>query len=437
MAIYPRTFIQHFRFSLLACLSLAMLLFPLASCGGSSSTDNAASANTPLLVWVDATRLDGAKLYQKLHPNVKLNIVVVDRKTLGEKILLFNRTGSGWPDVVFAEPDLVATVADKAHHYPADLKPYVSQDILNNFAPGTLNPCTIDGKLYCLRNDLAQEVLWYNQTLMKQFGYTVPTTWEEYQALGLRVAKEHPGYTIGAFGDEGGMYMYFWPSQCPIAQLTGADTVHIDLTDPKCTRVSTMLDKLLQAGVVSKLSPFDPNFIKLGTSNKILMLPAASWYGEYVFKASYKTPKGQLAAALPLKWEADSAPHAGAQGGSAWSISSHSKNPKAAADVAIWMSTSKEFQSTAVTFPAYLPDADLWSSTIDKDNYYAENPYPVLKQAAGMIDPSYGSIRYDAPTAFNTAVIAPVTHGKTVASTLGDFQSQLGHLAQASGYTVS
>ncbi|MBA2678847.1 MAG: carbohydrate ABC transporter permease [Ktedonobacteraceae bacterium] len=80
------------------------------------------------------------------------------------------------------------------------------------------------------------------------------------------------------------------------------------------------------------MSPFDPNFIKLGTSNKILMMPAASWFGEYVFKASYKTPSGQLAVALPLKWEADSEPHAGAQGGAAWAISSHSKNPKAAAD---------------------------------------------------------------------------------------------------------
>lgn len=67
MAIHPRTFVQHFRFSLLACMSLAMLLFPLASCGG-SSTENAASANTPLLVWVDATRLDGAKLYQSFIP---------------------------------------------------------------------------------------------------------------------------------------------------------------------------------------------------------------------------------------------------------------------------------------------------------------------------------------------------------------------------------
>jgi len=36
---------------------------------------------------------------------------------------------------------------------------------------------------------------------MKQFGYTVPTTWQQWQTIGESVAANHPGYIIGALGD--------------------------------------------------------------------------------------------------------------------------------------------------------------------------------------------------------------------------------------------
>ena len=56
--------------------------------------------------------------------------------------------------MVFAEPNLVAQVADAAHHFPLDMNDYVPQDVKKNFAPGALDPCIFDGKLFCLRNDL-------------------------------------------------------------------------------------------------------------------------------------------------------------------------------------------------------------------------------------------------------------------------------------------
>jgi ABC-type glycerol-3-phosphate transport system substrate-binding protein len=418
-------------------ITLALFSISLISCGSSGGGSTATtSSNSPIVAWVDSTRLPGVQLYAKEHPNVKVKIVTVDRAQLPEKILLFNRAGSGWPDVVFAEPNLIARVADNAHHYPIDLTPYVSQDILNKFAPGSLAPCQIGGKLYCIRNDLAQDVLWYNAKLMKQFGYTVPTTWEQYQALGLRVAKEHPGYVIGAFGDSQALDSYFWASQCPASQLTGADTVRINLSSPNCTRVANLVDPLIQAGVLPKLGPFDADFVKLGTSDKILMMPAASWYGEYVFKPNYKTPNGELAAAPPPPWANESRAWTGAQGGSSWAVSSHTQKLKAAVDLAVWMATSTDYQATAVTFPAYLPAADAWSKTIANDPLYASDPYPVLKQSASLIWPGWSSVRYDPEGTFQQVVIVAVQHGKTVASALPTYQNQLVQLAQTNSYTV-
>jgi multiple sugar transport system substrate-binding protein len=78
---------------------------------------------------------------------------------------------------------------------------------------------------------------------------------------------------------------------------TASDTVHIDVEDPTCTRVNDLLQPLIDNGTVPTVSIFDPPFAELGTENKILMLPSASWMGDFVFKTTYKTPPGELAAA--------------------------------------------------------------------------------------------------------------------------------------------
>ena len=224
--------------------------FLLTACGGGGSTTNTTSnqdSNAPITVWVDADRMTAVKLYEQAHPQAKINAVVVDRNQFPAKVLLENNIQSGWPDVVFAEPDLVAQVSDAAHNFPLDLTPYVSSSTLSNFAGEAA--CEFNGKVYCLRNDLAQNVLWYNVPLMQQFGYSVPTTWEEYEALGLRVAKEHPGYIIGEFGDAFALDTYFWGSHCPVHQDEGNDKLLINLSASNCTRMANLLDTLIPTGV--------------------------------------------------------------------------------------------------------------------------------------------------------------------------------------------
>ncbi|MBC8077141.1 MAG: extracellular solute-binding protein, partial [Chloroflexales bacterium] len=397
----------------------------------------------PITVWVDSTREGAVKLYKEKHPDVadKITIVLADRGQFPAKVLLFNNQNGGWPDVVFAEPELVGQVADASRNFPQDLTPYVSKDIIDKFAPGSLAPCTFEGKLFCLRNDLAQNVLWYNKPLMDQFGYQVPKTWEEYSALGERVAKEHPGYIIGAFGDSQALNVYFWGGRCPVNKLIDSTKVLINLNDQKCVRVAKMVDTLLANGALSKLGPFDPAFAKLAAEDKLLMLPAASWYGEYVFGGKpdstfYKEAKGQLGVALPLKWSDDDKPYTGAQGGAAWTMSRHTANPQLAADLIVWLTTANDYQGTAPTLPAYEPAAEVWSKTVSGNKVYAADPFPVLKESSGMIDPQWANVRFDKAKTFETVVIGALQEGQTVESTLPELQKQFQALAEAQGYEV-
>ncbi len=206
-----------------------------AAAAASAGIESAEVTNTTdaITVWIDQPRqpvVDGFKAKYPQYASL-INDSVVDRETLPAKTLLFNNTGSGWPDVVFAEPRLVARVSDAAHAFPLDLSTLVPADMLKQYA-GADN-CTFNGKVYCLRNDLAQMVTYYNAPLFTQFGYTVPTTFEEMEALSDKVAKDHPGYYLGTLGDGWTWLSYMEASGCPYANVKDVGTLQINVSDPE------------------------------------------------------------------------------------------------------------------------------------------------------------------------------------------------------------
>lgn len=105
--------------SILAFGAAAPTAAAVSACGGGNSGSGssvkdgftqASRSAGPLTVWVDSTRVPASRAYQKAHPSVKLNIVTYDgdangADTLQTKVDLYDRTGSGWTDVVFSATD--------------------------------------------------------------------------------------------------------------------------------------------------------------------------------------------------------------------------------------------------------------------------------------------------------------------------------------------
>jgi multiple sugar transport system substrate-binding protein len=403
-------------------------------------TANPYDDTAPITVWIDAARKPMADLWTEKHPDQAslVKFEIVDRGQFASKVLLFNNSGSGWPDVVFAEPSIVMKVADAAHDYPGDLTPWVDPSIVSQFVPGALDPCySPDKKLLCLRNDLAPMILWYDKTQMDQFGYTVPTTWEEYQALGDKVAQEHPGYVLGTAHNEPTTFL--WASGCPIAQPLSTSEVVINAEDDKCVRVAKLIDHMVANGSLSNLDPFDAKYVALGNAGKILMMPCAAWCGDYVFKGTYYKEdqyKNQLAAALMPKWEAEDKAYTGNWGGSAWMVSKHTLNPKLAVSIAVYMTTDLDVTQIVGTMPAYGPAADAWAKSLDSSKLYASNPYEIMKEATGLVNPNYTDVvRYDLGQGLKPFLTA-VEQKKPTVDTLKDVQAALVDLAQKEGYDV-
>jgi ABC-type glycerol-3-phosphate transport system substrate-binding protein len=425
----------------------------LAGCASASqSTSSGSGAFKPvaqddkstITVWADSTRLPSVQAYQKSHPNAKLNIVTYDGSANGStylqtKVQLFDRTGKGWPDVVFATPTDVTwaskATGPSAQPFAAPVDTLVSKSTLDNFAKGSLSYCQYDGHTYCLRNDIAQVVLWYNKTLMDQFGYTVPTTWEQYQALSDKVSKDHPGYLLGSIGDTNSQESYFWSSQCPAFSLTG-NTLRTALSDPKCTRMATLLDSMIANKTISTQGFFSADFAKT-SGDKVLMANGPSWYGQYVFNSAFKTPAGQIAAADPMKWDGESDAFTGNVGGGVWMISSHSKNLKAATAVTKWLTTSDANQASAPTYPAYAPAAKAWLANPTNSKYFAGDLSEPFQTAADEIWTGWSNTKFSDQTAWSSVVLPGLTAGKTLTSLLPDWQAAIADEAKSVGYTVT
>ena len=421
---------------------VAVVVVAAGLLAAAASTGGAASKPT-ITVWVDAVRLPVTKLYAKTHPNVKLNIVTYDgdgngATTMQTKIQLWNRTGKGWPDVIFSEQaNDPVWMGQKPFDFALNLKGVFPAKLLKGWPAPSLAQCTVNGRLVCLQDNLAQEVLYVNKKLMGQFGYTVPKTWQDWAALGAKVAKDHPGYIIGNVGDSYSHWLYLWANKCPISQVVGPNTVRINSSDSHCTNMAKLLDPLIKNGTTPAESIFTPAFAQKygGETDKILLMPGPTWYAKDIFGGTLKVPAGEITAALPLRWSGDSWT-TGQVGGGPWIISKHTKNVATAIDFVKWVTTTNAAKKVAPGYPSYGPAADVWLKNLNKDSYFAAPPGAAMKAAAGLVWKGWSMVTYPDQPVWSNSVVTQLVAGKSLSDLLGSLGDGLANNAKAAGYKV-
>jgi len=418
---------------------------PASAPASPAAPSSTASGN--LTVWVDAARLPDAKAYQAAHPNVKTTIVTFDgdgngATSLQTKIQLWNKAGSGWPDVIFSEQvNDPVWMAQAPFSFAADMGAALGKDTTSNWPAPSLAQCTVNGTLVCIQDNLAPDVLWVNTKLMTQFGYTVPKTWQDWQAIGVKVAKEHPGYIIGSSGESYGAWQYFWANKCPLESNVSGTKVTINVADVHCTEMASLLDPVIKNGTVPPVSIFSPDFAKKygGTADKVLMMVGAAWYTG-VFHDTVKTPSGELTAAAPLQWGTDPVT-TGQIGGGPWIISKHTSNPSAAADFVKWSVTQFNPPPSSPDarggLPGYQPMQGPWLTGLTSNTYWASDPGPAIKAAASQIWDGWQLVTYPDQPVWSNTVVTGLVAGKSLSSLMPAFGKALSQAAQAAGYTVA
>ena len=420
----------------------AALVIATLTVAGCSAPPSAPSGDgSALTVWLDAPRLAAGQAYAEAHPEMDIRIVTVDKSTVLSKINLANQARSGWPDMVWpGDPATVGLLSSPQIAYATDISEFVPDDVRGEFAEGALAGCEIDGGLYCLRNDLGQTVLWYDQMLMDEYGYEIPTTWDEYAALGETVAEEHPGTIIGTLGGKTGAGTYFVSSECETRNLLSSTEVGIKVSSENCTRVADLLQPLVENGSVAPLDYADPTIAQLGAEDKILMMPGPSYYGAFAFRDAYHIPEGRIAAAAMPTWAGESGPVAGSAGGGILVVSDHSSPEvqQAATEMALWMTTDVDLQKALPTFPAYAPAAARWCEVQAETKYFASDPCDTMIEMAPLVSPTFGSVTYQPEweTTYNATIVAAAGQKGSLRDALETWGKQLTSAAQNQGYSV-
>jgi alpha-glucoside transport system substrate-binding protein len=120
-----------------------------------------------------------AKLNQILKPLVDACGIVLKPESTRDQGLLDTRVQAGTP------PDVAFWNVTQLVQYKDMLKPMDSLGaVKDNYIPGAIDPGVIDGAWLGLpvKTDV-KSIIWYSPANFEALGYTVPTTWDELDAL--------------------------------------------------------------------------------------------------------------------------------------------------------------------------------------------------------------------------------------------------------------
>lgn len=400
-----------------------------------------AAPQVSLTVSADAPRMAGLQNYIDSHKNVQITLTNNAKEIFG-KIQLFNSVGSGWPDMYFeSNPNRVSLMSSAKYGYAADLTNMFPASFWSSF--GAANDfCKISGRYYCVKNDLAQSVLYYNKPLMDKFGYKVPTTMDDFLKIGLDLAKNHPGYNVGNIGDNAFYNYYLWPSGCQMATRKSSTRIVSNPNDSKCKRAVDLVQQLVTAGSLMKPGNFTADADSNNQKGVMLMNIGASWWGAFKLqpKNAFALPAGTVGVAPMPKWAGESVNWSGAWGGGVYMISKHSTRAqqKVAADMIVNMVSNPAVTNSAVTYPSYPTATAGWVKTQVDSKYYVngEDLAKIFADAAQKIRTNVTPVGIDIDGLAATMGSAIAT-GTSVNDAFQAFMNSVKQAATAAGFNVT
>jgi multiple sugar transport system substrate-binding protein len=425
-----------------------VLTFALAATGcatveGTGTADDATDSGGRITIWVDPPRVPAVNAFQRAFPDIPVVVNTINGNVgsteLQQKFVLFNQAGAGWPDAIFfPSNDDIAWAAWTKINYVRDISVDL-KDVIDQYPPSVIAQCNIDGQFRCLRNDAAPDVLWYDTVLFAEWGYQPPATWEEYEELSLKIAAEHPGYITGFLGDAYAPDRYLWASGCPTNDRLSEKQVHIDVDDLRCTRVRQMLDRLAAAGVVSSTGIFSPDAAKLG--QRLVMSPGAVWWGNFLFRDTWKVPAGRITASAPLRWSADATPSTSSEGGGLWGFSRHIKGTQLQNTLtfARFVASDARWQvDLSVGLPGVKPLQKPWLAKQREAGYLADfdRAAAAFVLASTIVRADRDYTRYNTGTVWTHTITPALTSRRSFTDAWHTFGDRLISEARSFGYTV-
>lgn len=357
------------------------------------------------------------------------------------------QAGSGAPDVIMLEFETLNSYT--VQNALVDLTQYGINDIKSNYTAGAWKDASSGSGVYAVPVDGGPMGLLVRKDIFDKYNVPIPTTWDEF-ATAAKALKDagYPGYITD------------WPSNGESQLLglyeqanAGASGFTFDSTNP------TQLGINFNTAGTKKVQEYWYNLVKQGlvanddagttdyTTNMVngtyASYIAAAWGPGYLASASGASPDAQWQAVPLPQWDTSN-PVMVNWGGSTFAVTSQSKQPALAAEVAMNiygdMDSWKIGVEQAALFPTYLP--------MLTSDYFRTLPYPFFNGqqinndvflAAGQ---GYTGVVYSPFTPYVRSQLdqanANMMQGQTDPdATIDAFQATLVQYAQAQGFTVT
>ena len=248
-------------------------------------------------------------------------------------------------------------------------------------------------------------------------------------------APAPPPLSIGDQFDED---FILWGNECPLNEVVGAGTVEINPSSANCTTIANLIANSGDEGKsLSSTGVFDSGF----KPTQVVMMVGPLWYGQDLFQTggTGAVPNGTMAA-YPPPVATNGAHVTGALGGGLWLVSSHTKQPAAAAAFAEYMSTSPSIQKVGVDagLPQYVPDEAGYLKSLGSvfaDPSLTESSW---KTAASEVWTGWSPVPWSTDAIWGSTALSNLTSSPpaSFAAQLVPYAEALANEARLAGYTV-
>ena len=339
-------------FMLAAVMSVGLL----AGCGSGKETEDQGASKgdeNTLTVWawdqsfnIYAMK-EAEKIYQKDHPEFKLNIVETPWDDMQTQLGTIVGAGnySKLPDIClmqdFAYQKYVTTYPDLYLDFSD------SQIDFSQFAEGKLAASTVDGKHYGVPFDNGTEVACYRTDILEQAGYTMDDLtdidWNRFIEIGMDV-YDKTGYSLLSVqaGSSDLIYQMLQSAGFGTWKEDGTPDIAGNENIKQCIEI---YQEMREKNVLAVVNSWD-EYVATFTSGKTAGVINGCWILASVQTAEDQSGKWAITN-MPALPGVASATNYSNQGGSTWAITSNCKNTELAKDfLSATFAGSKELYDT-------------------------------------------------------------------------------------------
>ncbi|MET9574189.1 ABC transporter substrate-binding protein [Streptomyces sp. DT199] len=425
-------------------VAIALGATTLAACGSESADSETESGPASLTYWTWTPGMDKVVDLWNKGPGKKDQITVTVKKqasgdTLVTKILTAHRAGKA-PDLVQAEYQALPTLV--SNDALADISKNVGE-AEDKFADGVWQQTTLGtDAVYAVPQDIGPMMFYYREDLFKQYGLTVPTTWDEFAETARKLKKAAPEKDLTTFSaNDSGLFAGLAQQAGAKWWSTSGDRWKVSIDDAATQKVAKFWGGLVREGAIDNQPMYTPAWNKALNTGKQIAWVSAVWAPGTLTTAAPDT-KGKWAMAPLPQWSA-SENRTGSWGGSSTAVTTDSKHQAAAAKFATWLNTDSEALNALAKESGIYPAATnaQTSGAFLKPPAYFSNQADFYRKAADIAEttaPSaWGPNVNVAYTTFKDAFGAAAKNKSDFGAALGEMQADTVADMKKQGFEVA